>query len=98
MDWYRAPPSHSTVTTVCPGPIAFATRMAAATFSPALPPTEMPSSISSENLISEVVMARMLILRCDSALNACAATPAWLHMPMPITETLATSVALSSLA
>ena len=31
------------------------------------------------------------------ALNAWAATPAWLRMPMPITETLATSVAPSSL-
>ena len=42
-------------------------------------------------------MARMLMLRSDSALNAWAATPAWLRMPLPITETLATSVALSSL-
>ena len=39
-------------------------------------------------MISEVVMARMLIARSASALNAVAATPAWLLMPMPITETL----------
>src|SRR6476659_1602773 len=50
------------------------------------------ASISSENLISEVVMARMLTPRAASALNARAATPAWLRMPTPITDTLATSV------
>ena len=54
------------------------------------------ASISSENLISEVEIARMLMLRSASALNALAATPAWLRMPMPITETLATSLAPSS--
>src|SRR5215470_16945855 len=53
------------------------------------------ASIKSENFISEVVIARILIDRSAKALNACAATPAWLRMPMPITETLATSVALS---
>src|SRR5215472_11787243 len=52
-------------------------------------------SIKSENFISEVVIARMLMDRSANALNACAATPASLRMPMPITETLATSVALS---
>src|SRR5476649_27920 len=52
--------------------------------------------INTENLISEVVMARILIFCCDSALNALAATPAWLRMPTPITDTLATLVAPSS--
>lgn len=52
----------------------------------------------NQSLISDVVMARMLILRSDRALKAWAATPAWLRMPLPITETLATSVALSSRA
>ena len=37
-------------------------------------------------------MARMLIPRDASALKALAATPAWLRMPMPITDILATSV------
>ena len=54
------------------------------------------ASISSENLISEVVMARILMERSASALKAWAATPAWLRMPMPMTEILATSVAPSS--
>ena len=48
--------------------------------------------ISTENFISEVVIARILIFSPDSALKASAATPAWLRMPMPMTETLATSV------
>lgn len=43
-------------------------------------------------------MARILILRAASAVKACAATPAWLHVPLPMTETLATSVALSGSA
>src|SRR6516165_6161439 len=54
------------------------------------------ASIKSENFISEVVIARILMDRSAKALNACAATPAWLRMPMPITEILATSVAPSS--
>src|SRR4249919_248316 len=37
--------------------------------------------IRTENLISDVVMARILIFCSDKALNACAATPAWLRMP-----------------
>src|SRR4026207_1052302 len=41
-------------------------------------------------------MARILIFWPDKALNALAATPAWLRMPMPMTETFATSVAPSS--
>jgi hypothetical protein len=44
-------------------------------------------SIRIEILISDVVMARMLMPFSASALNAVAATPAWLRMPMPITDT-----------
>src|SRR5947209_14492294 len=55
-----------------------------------------PTSIKSENLISDVVIARMLIFFPARLLKACAATPAWLRMPIPITETLATSVEPSS--
>ena len=36
-------------------------------------------------------MAWMLMPFSASALNICAATPAWLRMPTPITDTLATS-------
>ncbi len=44
------------------------------------------------DLISEVVMARMLMPRSDSALKL-SATPAWLLMPILVTETLAPPVA-----
>ena len=50
------------------------------------------ASINTDILISDVVIARMLMPFCASALKASAATPAWLRMPMPMTETLATSV------
>ena len=43
-------------------------------------------------LISDVVMARMLIPLSDKALNAFAATPAWERMPTPMAETFTTSV------
>ena len=43
MDRWRAPPSHSTVTTTCPGPRACATLTAPTQFSAALLPTNRPS-------------------------------------------------------
>jgi AraC-like DNA-binding protein len=49
-------------------------------------------SISTEILISDVVMTLMLMPSRASASNIFAATPAWLRIPMPTTETLATSV------
>ena len=53
-------------------------------------------SISTEILISEVEMTLMLTPCSDSALNIVAATPAWLRMPMPTTDTLATSSSMIS--
>ena len=47
-------------------------------------------SISTETLISEVVMTLMLTPSAARAANIFCATPAWLRMPMPTIETLAT--------
>ncbi len=47
FDAYRAPPSHKIVTTVCPGPSDFATRMAEAILMPEDVPTDRPSWIST---------------------------------------------------
>ncbi len=52
--------------------------------------------MSIENLISDVVMARMFTPFSASAWKAFAATPAWLRMPTPMAETLTTSVAPST--
>src|SRR3990167_885942 len=42
---------------------------------------------SDRTLISEVVIARMLMPFSASVLNMVCATPAWLRMPMPMTDT-----------
>ncbi len=48
-------------------------------------------SISTETLISEVVMTWMLMPSAASAENIFCATPEWLRMPMPTMEIFATS-------
>jgi hypothetical protein len=51
------------------------------------------SSVSTENFISEVVIARMFTPLSASALKARAATPVWERMPTPIAEIFTTSCA-----
>src|SRR5215467_674158 len=50
------------------------------------------ASMTTEILISEVEIISMLIPSCARTSNILAATPAWVRIPTPTTETLAMSV------